>query len=114
MNEIEIEDEAYGEYVRALFDYLSANSLKPSWATGLSVYRDLPRLAKIKSGSEGYANFKRQFKYEIQLNSDAHEQDLAATIWIIENLEGLWNSELWGTFHFELGEDAMRFRMVWG
>lgn len=102
-------------YMRGLNRYLLTHNLRPIWANGLILLSKLPRIDPDVIKGDGPN--RSVFKYDVKIadiGTLREEQDMKATIWIIENLDGTWTTEDWGEFYFKTKKDAMHFRLVWG
>lgn len=106
------------DYIIEMRDHLIRKNYQPEWMIGIKIFEELPRLVDmdrdVMQRNDGRKEFFDQFDHVIKMQSRDDDEDISATIWLIENLKGPWCSTTVGEFYFIEDADALRFKMVWG
>lgn len=102
-------------YIEEFHRFLRTNDLRPKWARGIKLFKDLPRIViPPDSENDTRIHHKEYFNHIVIMKEINHNADYTATGWIIDQLHEDWGSEDIGVFYFMDGNDAMHFRLVWG
>lgn len=104
------------DYIVELRAHLIRKKYQPEWMIGIKKFDDLPRIVNDKWDELKYKDrqkFFEQFDHFIEMQDGSDDEDITATIWLIENLKGPWYSNSIGEFYFMEDADALRFKMVW-